>query len=268
MSKLLMVYHSGSGSTKAISEILKSKLTRFHEIDMQHIHPHFDYNTLPEYDFILFGFPTYFWEPSTSMMEFLSKMPVYERPLKAFTYTTYGLYSGNSLRILIKKLYMKNIVTGAHARIKGPASDYIVFPFSIPSMFEYESHLSEKIENSVKEINAQINNSDIPFNVPAFKWYVPINNVNKYPGKKFFYYYRDKLHILKDRCINCDLCVTKCHRDCWVQGEDVPTFNNDNCEFCLGCVHNCPNNAIIFSYKMKEKDRFNKKFYSKSLAQG
>ncbi len=265
MSKILVLYHSGSGSTKAISEILKSKLSLFHEIEIQHIHADFDYNKLPAYDFILFGFPTYFWEPSSSISEFVSKMPIYERPLKAFTYTTYGLYNGNSLRILIKKLYMKNVVTVAHTSIKGPASDYIVFPFSIPSMFEYESHLSEKIENSVKKINAQINNSEISYNLPAFKWYVPINNINKYPGKKIFYHYRDKLHILEDRCINCDICVNQCERNCWVKGETVPTYTNDNCEFCLGCVHNCPNNAIIFSEKMTEKARFNKKFYSKFI---
>ncbi|KPA15773.1 4Fe-4S ferredoxin, iron-sulpur binding domain-containing protein [Candidatus Magnetomorum sp. HK-1] len=265
MSKILLLYHSGSGNTKMISNILKSKLAVFHETETQRIHLDFDYDKLLDYDFILLGFPTYFWEPSTSISEFVSKMPVYGRLLKSFVYTTCGLYNGNSLRILIKKLYKKNIITTAHTSIKGPASDYIVFPISTPSMFEYESHLLEKIDQSVQEINELINNKKITFKVPAFKWYVPINNINKYPGKKFFYYYRDKLHVLEDRCINCNTCVKNCERNCLAEGENLPIFNSKNCEFCLKCVHNCPKKAIIFSEKMIDKVRFNKQFYTKLI---
>jgi flavodoxin/formate hydrogenlyase subunit 6/NADH:ubiquinone oxidoreductase subunit I len=267
MSNVLILYHSGSGSTKTISEIFKSKLAVSHEVEMLHIHGDFDYNKLLEYDFILLGFPTYFWEPSTSISEFVSKMPVYERSLKAFVYTTYGLYNGNSLRILIKKLYKKNVISVAHTRIKGPASDYIVFPISMSSMFEYESNLSEKIDNSVNEINKQIKTTKISYKIPAFKLYVPINNTLKYPGKKYFYYYKDRLHNLEDRCINCNLCVKNCQFSCWTERESFPSYNNEKCEFCLGCVHNCPQKAIIFSKQMTDKTRFNKKFYSKFIKQ-
>jgi flavodoxin/NAD-dependent dihydropyrimidine dehydrogenase PreA subunit len=267
MSNILLLYHSGSGSTKTVSEIFKSKLAVSHKVEMKRIHSNFDYNMLLEYDFILFGFPTYFWEPSTSMSRFVSKMPVYKRPLKAFVYTTCGLYSGNSLRIQIKKLHKKNIISVAHTRIKGPASDFIVFPFTIPSMFKYENHLSKKIDKSVTTINEQIVNKEILLKVPSFKWYVPMNNINKYPGKKFFFHYRDKLNILEDRCTNCNMCIKKCENNCWTEGNRFASYNNKNCEFCLGCVHNCPERAIVFSEKMVEKTRFNKKFYSRLVKQ-
>jgi len=267
MSKILLLYQTGSGSTKMIGKIFKSRLDRFHDIEMQQINLNYYYNKLLDYDFIILGFPTYFWEPSTSLSEFVSKMPVYERRLKAFVFTTYGLYNGNSLRILIKKLYRKNVISVAHTGIKGPASDYFVFPASMSSMFKYERHLSEKIDNLVNKINEQIKTAKISYKIPAFKLYVPINNTLKYPGKKYFYYYRDRLHNLEDRCINCNLCVNNCQFNCWTEGENFPGYNSEKCEFCLGCVHNCPKKAIIFSKQMIDKTRFNKKFYSKFLKQ-
>jgi len=75
--------------------------------------------------------------------------------------------------------------------------------------------------------------------------------------------YRDRLHILGDRCTNCNLCVENCERGSWVEGEERPSFNPMNCEFCLECVHNCPKKAIIFSEKMKDRPRLNKAFYRK-----
>jgi len=46
-------------------------------------------------------------------------------------------------------------------------------------------------------------------------------------------------------------------------GEEKPSFNPENCEFCLKCVHNCPKDAIIFSPRMKDKPRLNRSFYRK-----
>jgi NAD-dependent dihydropyrimidine dehydrogenase PreA subunit len=267
MSNILSLFHTGSGSTKTVAKLFKTKLNEFHNIEMQRIHQDFDYGKLSNYDFILIGFPTYFWTPSTSISEFVAKMPVYERPLKAFVYTTCGLYNGNSLRILVKKLFKKNLISVAHATIKSPASDYILFPISASSMFEYENGLSEKIDRSVSEINEQLRTAEISYKVPAFKLYVPFNNLLKGPGKKWFYYYRDRLHNLEDRCINCNLCVNNCQYNCWSEGENFPSYKSENCEFCLGCVHNCPQKAIIFSEGMTDKTRFNKKFYSKFLKQ-
>ena len=90
MSKILLLYHSGSGSTKMISKLFNSKLAGFHEIEMQHIHLNFDYTKLLHYDFIILGGPTYVWEPSALMSEFVSKMPVYERFIKSFIFTWFS----------------------------------------------------------------------------------------------------------------------------------------------------------------------------------
>ena len=46
-------------------------------------------------------------------------------------------------------------------------------------------------------------------------------------------------------------------------GDYYITIDTDKCEFCLKCVHNCPVKAIIFSEKMKDKLRLDRKFYNK-----
>jgi len=70
-----------------------------------------DYQAMTNYDFLLFGFPTYHCSPSTSMLEFVENMPAKDgEAQKAFVFTTYGLYTGNSLRILIR-LFKKRIFT-------------------------------------------------------------------------------------------------------------------------------------------------------------
>ncbi len=110
--KILIIYHSGSGSTRTISEIFKEKLSKLYEVYMIQVNPDFNYQGISDSDYLLFGFPTYHCEPSTSMLEFVEKIPLSKTPKKAFVFTTCGLYTGNCLRILIKKLIQKNIFNG------------------------------------------------------------------------------------------------------------------------------------------------------------
>ena len=57
-------------------------------------------------------------------------------------------------------------------------------------------------------------------------------------------------------------CVKGCIRGCWKEGKEIPSFDPENCELCLKCVHNCPERAIVFSKAMVDRPRLNRKFYS------
>ena len=108
MKKTLIIYHSGSGSTKTVSQVLREKLSKSFKTKLLEVNLKFNYQILLDYDFIVFGFPTYHCEPSTTMMDFLKQMPVFNKPLKSFIFTTFGLYPGNSLRIFIKLIITEN----------------------------------------------------------------------------------------------------------------------------------------------------------------
>ena len=51
-----------------------------------------------------------------------------------------------------------------------------------------------------------------------------------------------KAHIVNDQCIHCGTCAKICPSDNIVVTDHVEFL--DHCEGCLGCVHNCPKNAI------------------------
>ncbi len=262
---ILIVYHSGSGSTRTIAEVFKTKLSQSFAIDIAQVGPNPDYQIMANFDFLLFGCPTYHCRPSTSMLEFVENMPAgVGGQQKAFVFTTYGLYTGNSLRILIKALQKKNIVTTGYLKIRGPASDgALLYPSSLSFMFEYEKKVKEKLEAAISEIEHSLASQTSKLSCPAFKWYVPLNEIVTFFGERAYNSYRDRLHILDEKCTNCNLCVKNCERESWAEGTEQPVFDPVNCEFCLECVHNCPYNAIVFTEKMSDKPRLNRAFYRK-----
>lgn len=110
MSKnILILYHSGAGSTKALAEIYSEKLGKYHQTDIEPISLEYDYKKLLEYDFLILGFPTYHCEPSLSMTEFIDNMPKFETEIRGFAFTTCGLYSVNTMRIFVKRALRKNL---------------------------------------------------------------------------------------------------------------------------------------------------------------
>ncbi len=259
--KAALLYHSGAGSTKTVSEILVHKLEDLFNIEIKHIDFDYDYSLLTSYDVLILGFPTYHCEPSNSMMDFIQKMPIFKNSIKAFIFTTYGLYSGNALRITAKELKKKNVKVLDYFSFRSPASDgALLFPSSLKILFEYEKSFYKHLNFMADQIK---NYKILPAkNPPMYKVYVPLNNIAKYFGEKEYDKMKNNIHIIPDRCTNCNLCVTNCERECWTSEEIMPVFTAYNCEFCLECIHKCPTKAIIFSEKMKDKPRLNKQFFN------
>ncbi|QNO15859.1 4Fe-4S ferredoxin [Alkalicella caledoniensis] len=256
--KILILYHSGAGSTKVIAEIYH-KMLDLYSIDMSSIDLGYDYELLNNYEFFILAFPTYHCAPSTSMMEFIERMPPHQKPKKAFVFTTCGLYSGNALREFTKKCLTKNIHVYDYSVYKGPATDGVLLfpPFSF--MYDYEENIAKKIKSDIKKIEHIFNGSTNEVKIPSFKLYTILNFPNKILGKT----YKHKLKLLKDRCIGCNKCINDCIRKCWNSIGEYPQYDRTRCEFCFKCVHHCPSEAIILSEKTRTKTKFNERFYNK-----
>jgi len=263
--KILIIHHSGSGSTRTISEVLRDRLSNNYKVDMVKICPGFDYRKLFNYDQVLLGYPTYYFKPSRSTSEFVENMPVFRNKVQLFLFTTYGLYSGNSIRTLIKMLQNKNTTIGGYLQIRGPASDgVLLLPSFFKLFFRYERKTKMKVEKIIGEIGGFLNNSGKISKMPLPRWYSPITGLfSKQIHGIDYSAYKKNLKVLEDRCTNCNACVDDCIRNCWTKGKDFPSINTNNCEFCLKCVHNCPTRAIIFTDKMKDSPRLNRVFYKK-----
>jgi NAD-dependent dihydropyrimidine dehydrogenase PreA subunit/flavodoxin len=259
-----MVYHSGSGSTRLVSEVLSDRLSGFFNVDAVEMVPGFKYEKLNDHDLIMLGFPTFYFKPSFSASEFVRKMPVLEKKKPFFLYTTFGLYSGNSIRILSKELEKKNAGIIGYSQIRGPASDGVLILPSFKLFFSYEKKAGEKINRAVNVIRSFFKNGEEKMGIPALRWYSPVTGIFKRQLSSIDYsQYRADLRVMEDRCSNCNICVENCIWGCWKEGKDLPALDISNCEFCLKCVHNCPDKAIIFSDGMKDRSRLDRKFYKK-----
>ena len=258
--KILILYHSGAGNTKLVSEILLNRLKQTHQVEISHVNKEYDNTYLQKFNLIIFGFPTHHAAPTLTMTEYINRLNKFKQPLKAFIFTTYGLYSGNSLRIMAKQLQIKNIEVLYYEEFKAPATDgVLLFTDKLKFMFEFEKKLQEKIDRFVTQI---VNYQNLQSGkLPPYKWYEPLNNLIKPLGMRYYEKLKSQMHIVPNLCTNCNLCVTICDRSAWQSGFPIPEFILDNCEFCLECVHKCPTEAIIFSNSMKHKPRLNKRFY-------
>lgn len=256
--KILILYHSGAGSTKTIAQSYYSRLEPY-SADISPISLDYDYTRLQDYDFIIFAFPTYHCSPSKSMRDFIKNMPRLNKPKKAFVFTTYGLYSGNSLREFIKECLPKNIIIGGYSSYKAPATDGALLMPSFGFMFRYGKKVKQRIDTDISNIGYLIKDNSYTHVSPRFKLYTILNYPNSALGKAYKY----KFRLLAEDCINCNKCVDSCIRHCWTIGNELPSYDSKNCEFCFRCIHNCPGQAIVLSKKTKYKSKLNQAFYNK-----
>ncbi len=176
------------------------------------------------------SFPTYHCHPSRSALEFVEKIPVQEKPLKAYVLTTCAMYRGNSLRILARRLLKKNIITTGHATIRGPASDgSVMFPVQFRMLYRYRKNTVKKLGNTTGEISDIVERGIMKKRIPVFSWYTPLNAPNKYFGLLSVNTFKKKMSISSEWCINCGMCVRDYERNCYTAGDDLPSYNYDNC---------------------------------------
>ena len=255
-SKIIILYHSGAGSTRVICEIYQEVLNEY-EVDLQAIRMISNYKALEKYDFIIFAFPTYHCSPSKSMLQFIANMPSFHQPKRAFVFTTCGLYSGNSLRKFINEITKKNIVSTGYAVYRSPATDAALLLPAMPFYYTYEKKLAVKIKEDIKRIEDSLNDETISQKRPKCSLLAVVNYPNEILGKL----YKHKLKI-NDECVACNNCVNICERKCWVSDSKYPIYHGENCEFCFRCIHHCPKGAIVISKRTKNKQKLNTSFYN------
>lgn len=264
--KILYLYHSGSGSTRTVSEQIKVKLAEISQVHFQSMNRFTDFADIQKYDVLFFAFPTYHCQPSRSALEFIEKLPTVPQNHRAYVLTTCGLFRGNSIQIFAKQLQKRNVITVGHSTIRGPASDgALMSPIKFKIMYRYENSIAAKISQIISDIEMILKDDRKKIKMPFPSWYAPLNAPNKYLGKLTSNYLKRRIHIVASACINCAHCIKECERGCYATGEERPLMNHINCEFCLKCMHHCPQKAITFNRTQNHKRRLDYQFYHKAL---
>ncbi len=260
MQRIMIYYHSGAGSTKMVGEIVKAMLSKTFAVDIMRVEADYNYRAMDDYDFIVFGFPVFGFKISPSMSEFIDDMPEFEDPKPCYIYCTLGLAGGNALYSLAEKLHTKNMTVTGYEKVLSPGSDASLM-FKGKWARSFKKKTPAKITNMVQTINNAMKGG-ITSSAPRFKygWNILeklLMGIVKKEEKKMM----GSLRILTDKCTNCGLCITTCKRGCYTKGENYPLLDISNCEFCLGCVHHCPYNAITFLKDEIDKPRLNGQFF-------
>ncbi|HHE04792.1 MAG TPA: flavodoxin family protein, partial [candidate division WOR-3 bacterium] len=128
MKKVLIIYHSGSGSSRTVAEILGEVLSRRVEVAIERIRKDYDYSKLHQYELIVLGFPTYFFRPSLAMINFLQNIPETKKPRLVFVFATCAATTGSSYKIIRAILEKKNYRMCGFVEIRGPVSDFALTP--------------------------------------------------------------------------------------------------------------------------------------------
>lgn len=61
---------------------------------------------------------------------------------------------------------------------------------------------------------------------------------------------------ITDKCVGCKICERVCPIGNIVVLTDYAQRLNKKCEFCLACIHNCPNNAITLKRERNPNERY------------
>ncbi|MCX7709678.1 MAG: flavodoxin family protein [Clostridia bacterium] len=256
-TSVLILYHSGAGSTRMVAEIYHEQLHSCYHTDLSSVSMDYDYERFLEYDYFILAFPTYHCDPSTSMMEFIKNIAASDKPKRAFAFTTCGLFSGNTLRIFIKECLNKNIIVEGSSVYKAPATDGTLLLPSINFIYKFEKDIADRIRKDIGRIRGLIETETSRIDWPRFKLYSILNYPNKVLGKAC----KHRIRLIKELCSNCNQCVRQCIRNCWMSGKDYPQYEITHCEYCFRCIHQCPKEAIVLSSNTVKKRKLNKEFY-------
>lgn len=244
--KILILYHSGVGNTKRVAKLIESNLKKHVEVEclsIEHLPKSMDYTV---YSGLVIGFPTIHTHPTKRMIQFIEHLESHKKPLPVYIFTTYGLYTANTLRILGKACLKKNMLPVCSASYRAPATDGVLLAPQIRFFRKSSRNLSKKIRYDCDMFLTKVMTQDLTIHIPRFKLYSILNYPNKLAGHKITF----PIYLHKAHCIKCGKCIKNCPGNALtIDTQQYPVFIKENCEKCYRCIHHCPKKALSLSLK-------------------
>jgi len=256
MKKILILYFSGVGATKRVAEIMHSRISLSCNADILSVESK-DIPAIQDYDALIIGTPVYHAAPAKVLMYYLDTLPRLSKKAPVFIYSTRGLCSLNTHRIMAKKLQTKNIITVMDRVYRSPGSDGTLFIPFVKRFFEFEKDIDRKINQDCSDFLRLLDGGQMKGYIPKFRLGSIINAPNKAAGLLITV----KIHLHKNKCIKCGLCIKKCpHKSFRADKNGYPVLDSKKCDNCYRCVHNCPNASLSLSKRRTPKKQL--KYYS------
>lgn len=241
--KIIIVYFSGTGNTKAIAEGYQMVLTKNgHTVKLKSIE---EIQSLDEHDLLIVGGPIYAGNMPDKLINWIRKYVPKVAAKKAIVFSTSaGLLNANGVRSIGKKLTNKGYTLVDMATFEMPRNFYIDKYEPTPEVVQ-----KQQFENAALRIIESLSSIDTTIPLCVDESVVMIDLFSdlfrlmaKFMGKSF------QIH---ENCINCGLCEKNCPQHN-IKSQEKQYSNR--CILCTRCIHNCPVNAI--SYKGKHIEQY------------
>ncbi len=265
MKRAGIFYHSGTGGTRTVAEVLCYLLSARHEVGLHDIH-HTDPREPLRHDLLVFGYPTFFLRSTPSMDEFVASMPALPRGTPAFVFTTAAFYSENSARKFCLELEKRGIRPIGAMDVRCPASDgTLTSPsaFTAP-LYSFQKGAAGKIIKAASFISTALaapEGASPRRRIPPPKWYTPLVALPQLLLFNGFIKVKDRLRVFAQRCGGCGRCARGCPRRAWTMDGGFPHYDSARCELCLRCVHHCPRKAIGWHKRMMDRMRLTEELH-------
>ncbi|MCQ2087178.1 MAG: EFR1 family ferrodoxin [Bacilli bacterium] len=259
--KCLLIYYSGTGNTKYVTNNLENKLIEANfDVEVYRINPSkLEILEFSKYDIIGVGYPIYGFNMPGVVHKFFKKQK-FNKGQQVFVYKnsgeTYGANDSSSLALRrILKRQKANFTNEYH----------FVMPYNIHFRFD-ENLVKEMLEMDEKLM--QILVYELVNGIQNVKKYKFINNLINYPlrltyigGNINVLFYRVK----KDKCTKCGLCVKGCQKNNIYFDKNGNAKFHSHCMMCMNCTLNCPKDAIRMG--LFDSWRVNKPYNLKAIEQ-
>lgn len=251
MKKVIVLYHSGVGITKKVSEKIADHLSNYYNtqiFSVENIPLHINLN---DYDGIVIGFPVIHTHPSARILHFVNDIESLLTQKPSYLFTTCGLYSANTLRIFAKQCIKKNMIPVVHRVFWGcPASDGSLLAPFVKMFFTFPKNIDKKIADDVNNFHKKIESGNIFLNMPRFKLHSIINFLNKLAGRLITF----PIFVHHEKCTRCGKCIAYCPAHAFERNESgSPLFIRERCEKCYRCIHHCQSLALSLSKRKTPK---------------
>lgn len=239
-NKCLLIYYSGTGNTKYITEKLeKSLVTEGFEVENYRINPlKLEKLDLTKYDLIGIGYPIYGFNMPGVVHKFFKKQKFMANQ-RVFVYKNSGeTYSANDSSSLALKHILK------HQKANFSNEYHFMMPYNIHFRFD-EKLIKEMLIMDEKLMKILV--KEIKENIPNIKKYKFKNNLINYPLR--LTYIGGNINVLfykvdKNKCVKCGKCIDLCQNQNIYKGKKGNIKFHHKCLMCMNCTLNCPKDAI------------------------
>ena len=244
----MILFFSGTGNSKYCADFLAHHLGE-EAIDLSQRIKAKDYSPFESEKSYIICAPTYAWRMPAVVSELLSKVPL-KGSSDVYFVMTCGGQIGKSEKY--NKAFCEKIGKNYKGTLKVKMAENYLAMFSVTDEKEEELLMKEADVTLGNAAGIIASGGQLPTVEEGAIGILLSGKVNEMFNK---FYLDDKKFYVKDSCVSCSLCATKCPLGNIELKDGKPVWKG-NCTHCMACISSCPKEAIEYGKKSIGQRRY------------